>query len=92
MIKLHSSYTDELVVTENLRIIECSEHIKIMKSQSGNPQDVNAESLGINTSRRPEKRLPPTHLTSESGANFGIDPQTEKTAHNLYFIQLILLV
>ena len=44
-----------------------------------NPQNVNAESLGINTSRRPAKRLPPTHLTSESGANFGINPQTGKT-------------
>jgi hypothetical protein len=35
--------------------------------------------MGINTSRRPAKRLHPTHLTSESGANFGIDPQTGKT-------------
>ena len=50
-----------------------------MKSHAANPHDVNAESLGINTSRRPPKRLPPTHLTSESGANFGIDPQTGKT-------------
>ena len=50
-----------------------------MKSVNANPNDVNAESLGINTSCRPAKRLPPTHLTSESGANFGIDPQTGKT-------------
>ena len=57
MIKLHSSYTDELIVTENCRIIACSDHIK----------------------GRPAKRLPPTHLTSESGTNFGIDPQTGKT-------------
>ena len=92
MIKLHSSYTDELLVTENLRIIECSEHIKVMKSQSANPQNVNAESLGINTSRRPAKRSPPTHLTSENGANFGIDSKQEKPAHNLYCTQLLLLI
>ena len=79
MIKLHSSYTDELVVTENLHLIACAEHIRYMKSQSANPQDITAETLGINTSRRPAKRLPPTHLTCESGANFRIDPQTGKT-------------
>ena len=79
MIKIHNSYTDELIVTENLRLIACADHIKEMKSVNVNPNDVNAESLGINTSRRPAKKLPPTHLTSESGANFGIDPQTGKT-------------
>jgi hypothetical protein len=63
MIKLHSSYTDELIVMENLRLIACSDHIQYQKNQAVNPQNVNAESLGINTSRRPPKRLPPTHLT-----------------------------
>ena len=78
MIKLHSSYTDELIVTENLRLIECAEYIKYEKSTSINPSEINAESLGINTSRRPAKKLPPTNVTSESGANYGIDPQTGK--------------
>ena len=86
MIKLNSSYTDELIVTENLCLIECAEYIKYEKTRSLNPSDVNAESLGINTSRRPAKKLPPTHVTSESGANYGIDPQTGKnrTASLLY--------
>ena len=57
MIKLHSSYTDELIVTENLRLIECAEYIKYEKANSLNPSDVNAESLGINTSLRPAKKL-----------------------------------
>ena len=35
-----------------------------------------SQSLGINTTRRPAKRLPPTHVTVETGANYGIDPFT----------------
>ena len=78
MIKLHSAYTDELIVQENMRLIECAEFIKYEKLSSATPSDVNAESLGLNTSRRPPKRLPPTNVRTESGANYGIDPQTGK--------------
>ena len=78
MVKIHNSYTEELVVIENLRLIACAEHIKQRKDNSANPHDITAESLGINTTRRPVKKLPPTHITSETGANFGVDPQTGK--------------
>ena len=50
------------------------------KERAGaNHQDVTAESLGLNNSRRPPKRLPPTHVTKETGANFGIDPSDGTT-------------
>ena len=63
---------------ENLRLIQCAEFIKQEKNNANTPSDVNAESLGLNTSRRPPKKLPPTHIRMESGANYGIDPQTGK--------------
>jgi hypothetical protein len=44
MIKLHSSYTDKLIVIENLRLIAYSDQIQQMKSQAANPHDDNAES------------------------------------------------
>ena len=72
MIKLHSAYTDELIVQENMRLIECAEFIKHEKQISATPSDVNAESLGLNTSRRPPKGLPPTHVRTESGVNYGV--------------------
>ena len=79
MIRLQSAYTDELIVQENLRLIQCAEFIKEEKQSSANPSEVNAESLGLNTSRRPPKRLPPTHVRMESGANYGIDRPNRKT-------------
>ena len=78
MVKIHNSYTEELIVIENLRLIACAEHIKQRKENSANPHDITAESLGINTTRRPVKKLPPTHITSEIGANFGVDPPDRK--------------
>ena len=82
MVKLHNSYLEELMVIENLRLFACAEHIKARKENSQNPNSVTAESLGINTTRRPVKKLPPTHITSETGANFGLDPQSGKTRTN----------
>ena len=78
MVRLHSAYTDELAQQENVRLLQCAEFIRNEKANSGTPQDVMAESLGLNTSRRPAKRLPPHFIKVESGANFGIDPQTAK--------------
>ena len=58
MARIHSAYTDELLQQENIRLIQCSEFIRDEKANSATPQDVTAESLGLNTSRRPPKRLP----------------------------------
>ena len=78
MVRIYSAYTDELIMQENLRLIQCAEFIKQEKNNANTPSDVNAESLELNTSRRPPKKLPPTHIRMESGANYGIDPQTGK--------------
>ena len=78
MVRIHAAYTDELISQENLRLIQCSEFIRDEKNNSVTPQDINAESLGLNISRHPPKKLPPTHIRVECGANYGIDPQTGK--------------
>ena len=78
MVRIHSAYTDELMQQENVRLIQCAEFIRDEKANSATTQDVTAKSLGLNTSRRPPKRLPPHFIKVESGANFGIDPQTAK--------------
>ena len=77
MVKMHNTYTEEMHRQENVRLNTCAAHIRHKKEMTGgNPNDINAESLGINTSRRPIKRLPPTHIKAESGAHYGVDPQT----------------
>ena len=59
-------------------MLQCAEFIRNEKATSLTPQDVTAESLGLNTSWRPIKRLPPHFIKVESGANFGIGPQNAK--------------
>ena len=58
MVRIHSAYTDELIMQENLRLIQCAEFIKQEKNNANTPSDVNAESLGLNTSRRPPLKAP----------------------------------
>jgi hypothetical protein len=71
MVKMHNTYTEEMHRQENNRLNSCADHIRIRKETTqGNPNDINAESLGIITSRRPIKRLPPTHIKAESGAHY----------------------
>ena len=84
MVRIHSAYTDELILQENLRLIQCSEFIRVEKNNSANPQEVNAESLGLNISRCPPKKLPPTHIRVEFRARYGIDPKTGKQRNQLH--------
>ena len=80
-IKYHNVYTEELMELENKRLLANSNYLIEKKNRAGpNAQDVTSESLGLNNSRRPPKRLPPTHVTKETGANFGIDPSQLKTS------------
>ena len=74
-IKYHNVYTEELIDLENKRLQANANHIREEKIRQGlNHQHITAETLGLNNSRRPPKKLPPTHVTKETGANFGIDP------------------
>jgi hypothetical protein len=60
---------------ENKRLLANSNYLIDEKNRAGaNHPYVTAESLCLNNSRRPAKRLPPTHVTKETGATFGIDP------------------
>ena len=74
-IKYHNVYTEELIDLENKRLLSNSTYLLDEKAAAGvNHSDVTAESLGLNNTRRPPKRLPPTHVIMETGATFGIDP------------------
>ena len=79
-IRYHASYQEEMQDLENSRILANCQHLQEQKRLAGaDHQDVTAESLGLNNSRRPIKRLPPTHVTKESGATFGVDPSDGST-------------
>ena len=79
-IRYHVMYLDELCELENKRLLANSNFLMDEKHRAGhNHHDVTAESLGLNNSRRPPTKLPPTHVTKETGANFGIDPSDGST-------------
>ena len=79
-IRYHVMYTEELWELENKRLLANSNFLQDQKRQAGpDHADVTSESLGLNNSRRPPKRLPPTHVTKETGANYGIDPSDGST-------------
>jgi hypothetical protein len=62
-IRYHASYQEEMQDLENSRILANCQHLQEQKRLAGaDHQDVTAESLGLNNSRRPIKRLPPTHV------------------------------
>ena len=66
-IKYHNVYTAELIELENKRLLANSNYWIDEKNRAGaNQLYVTAESLGLNNSRRPPKRLPPTHVTKET--------------------------
>jgi hypothetical protein len=74
-IKYHNVYTEELIDLENRRLLSNSTYLSNEKAAAGvNHADVTADSLGLNNTRRPPKKLPPTHIITETGATFGIDP------------------
>ena len=74
-IRYHTMYSEEIQEMENKRLLANSNYLQEQKNLAGHDHsEVTAESLGLNNSRRPAKRLPPTHVTNETGANFGVDP------------------
>ena len=74
-IRYHTMYSEEIQEMENKRLLANSNYLQEQKNLAGHDHsEVTAESLGLNNSRRPAKRLPPTHVTKETGANFGVDP------------------
>ena len=86
-IRYHAMYSEEMQELENRRILANCLYLQDQKTLAGpDHADVTAESLGLSNSRRPIKRLPPTHVTKESGANFGVDPSdgSSKGAPLLY--------
>ena len=77
-VRYHTMYQTELLDLENIRLLANNNYL-LQKKQEAGPQrahEVTAESLGLTNSRRPIPKLPPTHITKETGANYGIDPST----------------
>ena len=79
MVKVHNSFMEDSIDIETKRLVEAAEVVRSEKLRSATPEKVSAESLGLSMTRRPVKKLPPTHVTTETGATFGIDPQSGKT-------------
>ena len=76
IVKLHTQYINEINEEENKRLSNLAVYISNKKAASRTPNQINADSLGVSTSRRPmPKPISPT-LQETSGAYYGTDPQT----------------
>ena len=83
-VRYHTMYQTELLDLENIRLLANNNYL-LQKKQEAGPQrahEVTPESLGLTNSRRPIPKLPPTHITKETGANYGIAKRPTSSLSN----------